>query len=187
MLRRPSSSLYVHSQSSNVFFYEITWPFIIKLHIEHPQEGGGTKVCINGQGHMTKMAAISLYCKNLYKASSPEQGVYGMKLGMQHWGLKFCKAGINDDLRLTLTYFTAWSKLDTCEFEWEVCYKVIKWEKLQMGKTANDQINRFIFQKKKTFTTGGCLSLSRGYICVYYLFFSNNFSRNRLTNQGQTF
>ena len=101
MLRRPS--LYVRSQSSNVF-YEITWPFIIKLHIEHPQEGG-TKVCINGHGHMTKMAAISLYGKNLYKASSPEPGVYDMKLGMQHWGLKLYKAGINDDLRLTLTYF----------------------------------------------------------------------------------
>ena len=113
MLCRTSSSLYVYSQCSNVFFYENTWPFIIKLHIEHPLEGR-TKVCINGQGHMTKMAAISLYGKNLYKASSPGPGVYDMKLGMQHWGLKLYKAGINDDLWLTLTYFTAWSKLDTC-------------------------------------------------------------------------
>ena len=87
---------------------------------------GGTKVCINGHGHMTKMAAISLYGKNLYKTSSPELGVYDMKLGMQHWGLKLYKAGINDDLWLTLTYFTAWSKLDTCEFEWEVCNKIIQ-------------------------------------------------------------
>ena len=82
----------------------------------------------NGQGHMTKMAT-PIYGKNLYKASSPEPVVYDLKLGMKHWGLKLYKAGINDDLRLTLTYFTAWSKLVTCEFEWEVCYKVIKWDK----------------------------------------------------------
>ena len=92
---------------------------------------------------MTKMAAISIYGKNLYKASSPELGVYDLKIGMQHWGLKFYKSGINDDLCLTLTYFTAWLKLVTCEFEWENYYNVIKW-----GKTANDQINRrFILQK----------------------------------------
>ena len=116
-----SSSLYVRSQCSNIFFYETTWPFIIKLHTEHPLEGG-TKVCINGQGHITKMAAMPIYGKT-------EPGVYDLKLAMQHWGLKLFKAGINDDLRLTLTYFTAWSKLDTCAFEWEVCYKVIQWEK----------------------------------------------------------
>ena len=47
---------------------------------------------------MTKMAAISIYGKNLYKASSPEPGVYDLKIGMQHWGLKFYKSGLNDDL-----------------------------------------------------------------------------------------
>ena len=57
---------------------------------------------------MTKMAAISISGKKLYKASSPELGVYDLKIGMQHLGLKFNKAGINDDLWLTLTYFTAW-------------------------------------------------------------------------------
>ena len=133
MHRGPSSSLYVRSQCSNAFFSETTWPFIIKLHIDHPLEGG-TKVCINGQGHMTKIAAIHIYGKNLYKASSPED----LTLGMQQWGLKLYKAGINDDIRLTLNYFTAWSKLDTCDFEWEVCYKVIKLEKLQMTKLTED-------------------------------------------------
>ena len=122
MLRRPSSPLYVRSQCSNVFFYETTWPFVVKLNIEHPLEGG-TKVCINGQGHTTKMATIPIYNKNLYKASSPEPGVYDLKLGMQHLGLKLYKAGIYDYLWLTLTCFTAWSKLVTCEFQWENCYK----------------------------------------------------------------
>ena len=79
----------------NVFFYETTWPF--KLHIEQPLEGG-TKVCINGHGHMTKMATIHIYDKNIYKASSQEPGVYDLKLGMQHWGFKHYKTGINDYL-----------------------------------------------------------------------------------------
>ena len=77
---------------------------------------------------MTKMAAISIYGINLYKVSSPELGVYDLKIGMHHWGLKFHKAGINDDLWLTLTYFTAWLKLVTYEFEWENGCNVIKWE-----------------------------------------------------------
>ena len=68
---------------------------------------------------MTKMAAISIYVKNLYKASSQKFGVYDLKIGMHHWGLKFYKAGINDELWLTLTYFMAWLKLVTCEFEWK--------------------------------------------------------------------
>ena len=33
---------------------------------------GGMKVCINGPGHMTKMAAMPIYGKNLKKSSSPE-------------------------------------------------------------------------------------------------------------------
>ena len=74
---------------------------------------------------MTKMAAISIYGKNIYKGSSPELGVHDLKIGMHHWGLKFYKAGINDDLWLTLTYFTACLKWVNCEFEWENWYKVI--------------------------------------------------------------
>ena len=31
---------------------------------------GGTKVCSNGPGHMTKMAAMPIYVKNLKKSSS---------------------------------------------------------------------------------------------------------------------
>ena len=36
---------------------------------------GGTKVYINGSGHMTKMAAMPIYGKNLKKSSSPEPEV----------------------------------------------------------------------------------------------------------------
>ena len=50
---------------------ETTGPIKAKFHIE-PLWDGGTKVCSNGPGHMTKMAAMPIYGKNLKQSSSPE-------------------------------------------------------------------------------------------------------------------
>ena len=55
----------------NVFSSETAWPIKAKFYVEPPWEGG-TKVYINGPGHMTKMAAMPIYGKNLKKSSSPE-------------------------------------------------------------------------------------------------------------------
>ena len=63
-VRRPSTI-------SNIFSSETAWPIKAKFYVEPPWEGG-TKVCINGPGHMTKMAAMPIYGKNLKKSSSPE-------------------------------------------------------------------------------------------------------------------
>ena len=52
------------STFSNIFSSEITGPIETKFHVEPPC-GGGTKVCSNGPGHMTNMATISKYGKNL--------------------------------------------------------------------------------------------------------------------------
>ena len=77
--------------------------------MEPPWEGG-TKVYINGPGHMTKMAAMPLYGKNL------------KNLLLQNWRADFHKTWyvllpiivyINDDPGVTLTYFTARSNLET--------------------------------------------------------------------------
>ena len=81
---------------------------------------------------MTKMAAISIYGKNLYKASSPELGVYDLKIDMQHWGLKFYKSGINDDLWLTLTISRHGHNRMPVHMNEKHCYKVIQW-----GKTCS--------------------------------------------------
>ena len=59
------------STFSNVFSSETTGPIETKFHLEPPWEGG-TKVCSNGPGHMTKMAAMPIYGKNLKKSSSPK-------------------------------------------------------------------------------------------------------------------
>ena len=59
---------------SNIFSSETAWSIKAKFYVEPPWEGG-TKVCINGPGHMTKMAAMPIYGKNLKKSSSPEPEV----------------------------------------------------------------------------------------------------------------
>ena len=48
---------------SNVFSSETAWPIKAKFYVEPPWEGG-TKVYLNGPGHMTKMAATPIYGKN---------------------------------------------------------------------------------------------------------------------------
>ena len=42
-----------------------------KFNMEPPWDGG-TKVCSTGPGHMTKMAAMPKYGKNIKKSSFPE-------------------------------------------------------------------------------------------------------------------
>ena len=59
---------------SNIFFSETAWPINTKFHVE-PFWEGRTKVYINGPGHMTKMASMPIYGKNLSKSSSPEPDV----------------------------------------------------------------------------------------------------------------
>ena len=53
---------------------ETAWPIKAKFYVEPPWEEG-MKVYINGPGHMTKMAAMPIYGKNLKKSSSPEPEV----------------------------------------------------------------------------------------------------------------
>ena len=72
MLRRPSLS--VRSQCSNIFSSGTAGPIKAKLSVE-PLLEGEMKVYINGPGHMTKMAAMPIYGKNLKKSSSPEPEV----------------------------------------------------------------------------------------------------------------
>ena len=51
-------------QCLNIFSSETALPIKAKFYMEPPWVGG-TKVYINGPGHMTKMAALPIYGKNL--------------------------------------------------------------------------------------------------------------------------
>ena len=55
-----------HSDStfSNFFSLETAWPIEAKFHVK-PARDGGMKVNTNGLCHMTKMAAMPIYGKNL--------------------------------------------------------------------------------------------------------------------------
>ena len=55
-----------HSDSIFLNFFSsiTTRPFEAKFHLEPPWDGG-TKARSNGPGHMTKMAAMPIYGKNL--------------------------------------------------------------------------------------------------------------------------
>ena len=61
---RPSPSVVVRRRRSftisNLFSSETAWPIKAKFYAEPPWDGG-TKVYINGPGHMTKMVAMAIY------------------------------------------------------------------------------------------------------------------------------
>ena len=67
-LRRPSVR---PSTISNNFSSETTGQIAIKFHIQLPGPLG-KKNCSNGLGHVTNMAVMPIYGKNLKKSSSPE-------------------------------------------------------------------------------------------------------------------
>ena len=73
---RPYMGMYVcvyvcMSTFSNIFSSETSGPIEAKFYMDSPWDGG-TKVCSNGPDHLTKMAAMPIYVKNLKKSSSPE-------------------------------------------------------------------------------------------------------------------
>ena len=76
-----------------------------RFHVEPPWDGG-TKVCPNGSGHMTKMATMPIYDKNLKKSSLEPKGRWPWNL-VCSIGLEYYQIFSNDDPALTLTYFTA--------------------------------------------------------------------------------
>ena len=77
------------------------------------------KVCSNGPGHMTKMAAMPIYGKKLKIFFSGTKRPMALNLGMHHRVLENYQVCSNDDPGLTLTYFTARSNLVPYAFIWE--------------------------------------------------------------------
>ena len=66
------------------------------------------KVCINGQGNMTKMATMAMNSKKTLKIfffRTRRRMI--LKHGMKHQAMKLYKIYLNRDPVMTLTYFTA--------------------------------------------------------------------------------
>ena len=106
MIGRPLSSVVCRPHSLNIFSSETTEPIKVKFNTEPPWDRR-TKVCSNGHGHMTKMAFMPVYGKNLKKIFfSGSKRPMTLNLGMQHWVLEYYQICLNDDNGLTLTYFS---------------------------------------------------------------------------------
>ena len=78
-----------HSDStfSNFFSLKSTRPIKAKFQVEPPWNGG-TKVCSNGLGHMTKMATMPIYVKMFLKKNFTKR-LMTLKIGMQHRVLEY--------------------------------------------------------------------------------------------------
>ena len=107
-----------HSVStfSNFFSLEIARPIEAKFHMEPPWDRR-TKVCSNGPGNMTNMAAMLIYGKNIKNLSLWNQ----MADDLESWyaasgSLKYYQVYSGDDSGFTFTYFTARSNLVPCAF-----------------------------------------------------------------------
>ena len=68
---QPIIDLGPDSTFSSFFSLETTRLIEAKFHM-NPLWDGGMKVCSNGPGHMTKMAAMPIYGKSIKKSSSLE-------------------------------------------------------------------------------------------------------------------
>ena len=90
-----------YSVFSNFFFLETACPIEAKFYVEPPWDGG-TKVWSNGLGHMTKMAAMPIYGKNLKKSSSLEPN------GRWHWKL-VCSIGYSGATKFVQMMTLEWS------------------------------------------------------------------------------
>ena len=71
----------VLSTISNIFSSETTGPIKAKFHVQ-PHWEGVKKVCINGPGHMTKMATMPIMVKKIKIFFSRTSGPISVKLGM---------------------------------------------------------------------------------------------------------
>ena len=113
--RRPSYVVVRRPHSLNIFSSETTGQIKVKFHMELLWDRG-TKVCSNGPGHMTKMAAMPIYINKIFFSGTKRSMT--LKLGMKHQVLKYYQVCSNDDPGLTSTYFTERSNLVPYTFVW---------------------------------------------------------------------
>ena len=97
---------------------EATGPIEAKFHVKPPWDKG-MQDCSNCPGHMPKMAAMSIYNKNLKNLLHMNQRRMALKLGMQHRELEYYQVYPNYNPGLTLTYFKTSPNLLPYTFVWK--------------------------------------------------------------------
>ena len=127
---------------------------------------GGTKVCSNGPGHMTKMAAMAIYCKKLKTRLLQNQKADVLEAS----GLEYYQVCPNDDPGLTYTYFTARSNFVPYAFVWE------KGKTMDISETivvydlklaTDDRSDKQFLLTSKFCPLGAECTLHRGYIYIH--------------------
>ena len=73
---------------SNFFSLETAWQIEATFHVKTLWDKG-MKVCSNGLGHITNLAAMPIYDNNLKKHFSGTKQQMTLKVGMQHRVFKY--------------------------------------------------------------------------------------------------
>ena len=89
---------HLDSTFSNIFSLETAWLIEAKFHVAPPWDGR-TKVCLNGPGHMTNIAAMLIFF------FSGTKWPMTLKFGMQHWVIEYYQVCSNDAPTLDLQTF----------------------------------------------------------------------------------
>ena len=147
-----------HSDStfSNFFSLETDGLIQAKFHVEPPWDRG-MKNCSNGLCHMTNIAAMLLYSKNLKKVFfSRTKRPMTLSVGMQHRVLEYYQVYSNDDPGLALTSFTAMSNLIHYAFVW-VKAKTMDFSEtilvcdIKVCRQLNEYMNLYEYQRSRSF------------------------------------
>ena len=159
--RLPSSVCLSSTLFKHILPSETTGPIEAKFHMASPWDGG-TKICSNGPGHMTKMAVMPIYGENLKKSSSLEPK------GRWPWNL-VCSIGCSSTTKFVQVITLGWP--------WPILQQGQIWSLVLLyGK----KVKQWIFQKlatdhrsdkkflltSKLCSLGNVCPLPRGYIHV---------------------
>ena len=121
-----------------------------------------TKVCSNGPGHMTKMAAMPIiwYLKIFISGTKRPMT---LKPCMQHQVLEYYQVYSNDDSGLTLTYFTARSNLVPYAFIVDFSETIVVYD---LKLATDDWSHKKFLLTSKHCPLGAVWPLPQGYIHV---------------------
>ena len=161
----PSSTLFKHLLIRN------HWAYWSQISYGVSMEWGNESLFKLSWSHDQSWLPSPYVVKTLKIFFSGTKGPMTLKLGMQHWVLKYYQVCSNDDTGLTLTYFTARLNLIWYAFVWEKGITMDFSETIVVFdlKQATDDCVKWqeVSVDIKTLSPGGCMSPAPGlYTCI---------------------